>query len=73
MVDLSVVFQRRVPTVQTVQKTDEFLKLQFLDLVDMPVIVHRQVRSLRGDVVDIPVVAQRQIPMVRFPEILLLP
>ena len=39
--------------------------LQFLDLVDMPVIVHRQVRGLCGDVADTPVVAQRQIPMVR--------
>ena len=32
--------------------------LQFFDLVDMPVIVHRQVRSLYGDVVATPVVAQ---------------
>ena len=45
VVDFSVVFQRRVPTVQTVQKTDEFPKMQFLDLVDMPVVVQRQVRS----------------------------
>ena len=39
--------------------------LQFFDLVDMPVTVHRQVRSLCGDVVATSVVAQRQIPMVR--------
>ena len=39
--------------------------LQFFDLVDMPVIVHRHVRSLCGDVVATPVVPQRQIPMVR--------
>ena len=39
--------------------------LQFFDLVDMPVIVHRQVRSLRGDVVATSVVAQWQISMVR--------
>ena len=39
--------------------------LQFFDLVDMPVIVHRQVRSLCGDVVATYVVAQRQILMVR--------
>ena len=39
--------------------------LQFFDLVDMPVIVHRHVRSLCGDVVATSVVAQRQIPMVR--------
>ena len=32
---------------------------------DMPVIVQRQVRSLRGDVVDTPVVAQMQIPLVQ--------
>ena len=32
--------------------------LQFFDLFDMPVIVHRQVRSLCGDVVATPVVAQ---------------
>ena len=36
--------------------------VQFLDQVDMPVIVQRQVCSLRGDVVD----AQMQIPMVCF-------
>ena len=40
--------------------------VQFLDQVDMPVTVQRQVRSLCGDVVDTPVVAQTQIPMVRF-------
>ena len=45
--------------------------LQFFDLVDMPVIVHRQVRSLCSDVIDTPVVAQWQIPM-SVPEILLL-
>ena len=39
--------------------------LQFFDLVDMPVIVYRHVRSLCGDVVATSVVAQRQIPMVR--------
>ena len=33
VVDFSVVLQRRVPTVQTVQKTSEFPKLQFLDKV----------------------------------------
>ena len=38
--------------------------LQFLDLVDMQVIVHCQVRSHCGDVVDTLVVVQRQIPMV---------
>ena len=32
----------------------------------MPVIVQRQVRSLRGNVVDISVVAQRQFPLVLF-------
>ena len=31
VVDLSVVLQRRVPTVQTVQKTGEIPQLQFLD------------------------------------------
>ena len=34
VVDLSVVLQRRVPTVQTVQKTGEIPQLQFLDKVD---------------------------------------
>ena len=38
--------------------------LQFFDLVDMPVIVHRHVRSLCGDVVATSAVAQRPIPMV---------
>ena len=33
VVDFSVVLQRRVPTVQTVQKTGEFPKLQSLDKV----------------------------------------
>ena len=45
---------------------ETLLCLQFLDLFDMPIIVHRQVRSLCGDVVDTLVVAQSQIPMVRF-------
>ena len=52
LVDVPVLMQRRAC-------------LQFFDLVDMPVIVHCQVRSLCGDVVATSVVAQRQIPMVR--------
>ena len=40
--------------------------LQFFDQVDMPVIVQRQVRSLRGDVVDTPVVAQVQILQLQY-------
>ena len=46
--------------------TDVVLRVQFLDQVDMPVTVQRQVRSLCDDVVGTPVVAQTQIPMVRF-------
>ena len=34
VVDFSVVLQRRVPAVQTVQKTGEIPQLQFLDKVD---------------------------------------
>ena len=34
VVDFSTVLQRRVPTVQTVQKTGEIPQLQFLDMVD---------------------------------------
>ena len=45
---------------------DRCFWVQFLDQVDMPFAVQRQVRSLCGDVVDTPVVAQTQIPMVRF-------
>ena len=44
---------------------------RFLDQVDMPVIVQRQVRCLRGGVVDTPIVAQMQIPMVRFTIVIL--
>ena len=47
VLDIPVVTQRRLPTVQTVLKTGELPQVQFLDLVDMPVIVQRQVRSLR--------------------------
>ena len=35
--------QRRVPTVQTVQKTVEILLVLFLDMVVTPVVVQRQV------------------------------
>ena len=35
--------QRRVPTVQTVQKTDEIPQVVFLDTVETPVVVQRQV------------------------------
>ena len=66
VLDIPVATQRRLPTVQTVLKTGEFPQVQFLDLVDTPVIVQRQVRSLRGDVVDTPVVAQMQIPLVHY-------
>ena len=45
--------------------------IQFLDQVDMPVIVQCQVRSLRGGVVDTPIVVQMQIPMVRFATVIL--
>ena len=34
VVDSSVVLQRRIPTVQTVQKTGVILQVQFLDKVD---------------------------------------
>ena len=42
------------------------MRVQFLDQVDMPIIMQRQLRSLCGVVVDTPVVVQMQIPMVRF-------
>ena len=42
-VDLSVVLQRRVPTVQTVQKTGEIPQMMFSDKVETPVVVQRQV------------------------------
>ena len=35
--------QRRVPTVHTVQKTDEIPQVVFLDTVETPVVVQRQV------------------------------
>ena len=41
-------WQRSVPTVQTVQQTVEILQVPFLGLVlGMPVVVHRQVRGRR--------------------------
>ena len=43
VVDFSVVLQRRVPTVQTVQKTGEIPPVVFLDKVETPVVVQRQV------------------------------
>ena len=43
VVDFSVVFQRRVPTVQTVQKTGEFPQVLFLDRLMTPVVMQRQV------------------------------
>ena len=43
-----VASQRQGCTVQTVQKTVEFLLVQLLDKVDMPVVVLRQVRWFDG-------------------------
>ena len=61
---------RRVPTVQTVQKTSEIPQVLFLDTVETPVFVQRQVLGLRqcrelwnfrscsaDKVVDVPVCA----------------
>ena len=44
----AVASQRQGRTVQTVQKTVEFLQVQLLDKVDMPVVVPRQVRWFDG-------------------------
>ena len=57
--DIPVVSKRQVPTV---------LQVQFLEVVNVPVVVQRQVRAAAvcrhvDKVVNIPVVAQRQIPM----------
>ena len=46
VVDFSVVLQRRVPTVQTVQKTGEIPRLQFLGKVVVSVVVQRQLRGV---------------------------
>ena len=46
VVDIPVVLQRRVPTVQTVQKTGEIPQVVFLDTVETPVVVQRQVLGL---------------------------
>ena len=48
IVDVPVVVQRQVPTIQTVQKTLEVSKVQFLDrVVDVPVVTQRQVPQER--------------------------
>ena len=43
VVDVPVLMQRHVPTIQTVQKTVEVPHVQFLDrVVDVPVVMQRQ-------------------------------
>ena len=68
-----VASQRQGCTVQTVQKTVDFLLVQLLDKVDMPVVVQRQVRGFDSAensgstamqyldrVVDVPAAVHRQ-------------
>ena len=64
--DTPVVSQRQLPTVAVLS-----LQVQFLEVVDMPVVVQRQVRAAARDdkVVNIPVESQRLIPMVPSPSL----
>ena len=56
VLDIPVASQRQAPTV---------FQVQFLEVVDVPVVVQRLCTQLqRVDKVAFPVVAQRQIPMV---------
>merc|ERR1712209_380195 len=71
VVDIPVVQQRQVPTVQTVQKTVEVPQLQFIDkVVDIPVVAQRQIPMVQTveKTVEIP---QLQIveKIVEIPEI----
>ena len=55
VVDFSTVLQRRVPTVQTVQKTDEIPQLQFLDKVyDTRCCITTGARVTEQKTVDVP-------------------
>ena len=75
IVDVPVVAQRQVPTIQTAQKTEEVPKVQFIEqVVDVPVDMQRQDPAVQfvkktaevpqnrfiDRVVDTPVVQQRQ-------------
>ena len=47
IVDVPIVMQRQVPTIQTVQKT-EVPQVQFDRVVDVPVVLQRQMPTIQG-------------------------
>ena len=71
VVDFSVVLQRRVPAVQTVQKTGEIPQLQFLDKVDDARCCMMRFHSCSAlnkvdDVPVVQVVVQVEVPQIQF-------
>ena len=79
LVDVLVVLQEQVPTLQKVQKTVEFAEAQYDSMVDVPVVLRRQATTIQTEEkilnvtgtpclyreVDVPVVMQQQTPMIR--------
>merc|ERR1711916_268845 len=48
VVDVPVVMQRQLPTIQKVQKTVEVPQIQYIDkIVDVPVVMQRQVPTIQ--------------------------
>merc|ERR1711920_602016 len=80
VVDVPVVKQMQVPSVQKVQRTVEVPQVQYIDrVVDVPVVKQRQVPSIQKvqkpvtvpvietveKIVDVPVIKQVEIPQIQ--------
>merc|ERR1712084_55842 len=80
VVDVPVVKQRHVPSVQKVQKTVEVPQVQYIDrVVDVPVVKQRHVPAIQKvqkpvtvpvietveKIVDVPVIKQVEVPQVQ--------
>merc|ERR1712083_199712 len=80
VVDVPVVKQRQVPSIQKVQRTVEVPQVQYIDrVVDVPVVKQRQVPSVQvvqkpvtvpvietvEKIVDVPVIKQVEVPQIQ--------